>query len=428
MELHPLLHARSWKRLLACAGLAAAAAAPALSQAQQFTDWGWPLPYEKVSEKSVAWLKDKGWWPVQIAYQAPWSGQNTINIVMDKQGLLQARGVETKFQPFASGPAINEVIVAARFQAASGGNFPFSSLLDKKIPVKAIALESPNLLHALVVPQDSPIKSFKDLKGSNPPAAVGVVTGSSGEFYLQMAAAVNDVKIGKDIILKNMSPGELMALPKGLAAVAPWDPTVAMMTDERKNGRIADTIYPYNMYEGQFYVRAELAENVPDVVQAMSDAFAEATLWIRRHPDKAAELTGQDPSLRNYSKDILLQQVQAYNNLYKPTYIYPHAQFWGSVNEVIFNWLYEQKRITRPLKQQDFAAAVDDSYMKRTFEKLGWAVPERPPFIPDGWTGDPGKLPYPEYLTARNAKQPQPFPEAGDLTKPWSFAGQSYNP
>ena len=66
--------------------------------------------------------------------------------------------------------------------------------------------------------------------------------------------------------------------------------------------------------------------------------------------------------------------------------------------------------------------------MKKTFEKLGWAVPEQPPFIPAGWTGDPGKLPYPEYLTAENAKQPQAFPEAGDLTKPWSFAGKSYNP
>jgi len=429
MELHPAWHARSWKRFLACAGLAVAAAAPALAGAQQkFTDWGWPQPYEKISEKSVAWLKDKGWWPLQVAYQAPWSGQNTTNIVMDKQELLKARGIESKFQSFASGPAINEVIVAARFQAASGGNFPFSSLLDKNIPVKAIALESPNLLHALVVPKDSPVKSFKDLKGSNPPAAVGVVTGSSGEFYIQMAARVNDVRIGKDIILKNMSPGEQMAMPKGLAAVAPWDPTVAMMTDERKNGRVVDSIYPYNMYEGTFYVRSELVENVPDVVQALSDAFAEATLWIRRYPEKAAELTGQDPSLRNYSKDILLNQIQAYNNLYKPNYIYPHAEFWGAVNQVIFDWLYEQKRITRPLKQKDFAAAVEDRFMKKTFEKLGWAVPEQPPFIPAGWTGDPGKLPYPEYLTAENAKQPQAFPEAGDLTKPWSFAGKSYNP
>ncbi len=415
------------KRQLIAALVALAAALPLQAQ-QKFTDWGWPLPYEKVSAKSVKWLQDKGWWPVQVAFQAPWSGQNTVNIVMDRQGLLASRGIETKFQAFPSGPAINEVVVSARFQAGNGGNFPFTSLLDKNIPVKAIAIQSPNLLHALVVPPDSPVKTIKDLKGSNPPATIGIVTGSSAEFYFQMAMQLNGIEAGKDVILKNMPPGEQMALPKGIAGVVPWDPTPTMMVDERKNGRIADSIFPYNMYEGQFYLRAEIVENAPDVAQAFSDAFAEATLWIRLNPEKAAALQSEDPNLKNFSKEILLQQVKAYNNLYKPTYIYPHAQFWGAVNETIFNWLHGQKRITRPLKASDFAAAVDERFMKRTFEKLGWAVPKQPPFIPAGWKGDPGKPPFPEYIHAINTKQPQPFPEKGDLVKAWSFGGKSFAP
>jgi sulfonate transport system substrate-binding protein len=95
-------------------------------------------------------------------------GQNTVNIVMDRQGLLKAAASRPKFQAFPSGPAINETIVSARFQAGNGGNFPFTSLLDKNIPVKAIAILSPNLLHALVVPTDSKLKTIKDLKGANP--------------------------------------------------------------------------------------------------------------------------------------------------------------------------------------------------------------------------------------------------------------------
>src|SRR3954452_11212762 len=71
--------------------------------AQQFTEWGWPLPYERVSAESIEWLKAKDWWPIQVAYQAPWSGQNTVNIVMDRQGLLKERGVEAKWQAFDSG-------------------------------------------------------------------------------------------------------------------------------------------------------------------------------------------------------------------------------------------------------------------------------------------------------------------------------------
>ena len=58
----------------------------------------------------------------------------------------------------------------------------------------------------------------------------------------------------------------------------------------------------------------------------------------------------------------------------------------------------------------------------------GWAIPKQPPFIPAGWTGDPAKQPYPEYIHAINTTQPQVFPEKGDLVKAWSFGGKSYNP
>ena len=415
----------AWPVLVAVLALLSA---PVTHAQQKFTDWGWPLPYERVSDKSVQWLKSKGWWPIQVAYQAPWSGQNTINIVMDKQGFMKERGVEATWQAFPSGPAINETIVSAKFQVGNGGNFPFTSLLDKSIPVTAIAILSPNLLHALVVPPDSPLKSIKDLKGGKEPAVIGIVTGSSAEFYFQMAMQMNGLVSGKDVVLKNMPPGEQMALPKGIAGVVPWDPTPTMMVEERKNGRIIDSIFPYNMYEGQFYVRSELVQNAPDVVQAFCDAYAEGTLWIRRNPEKAAELMAQDPSLKSFSKEILLQQIQAYNNLYKPTYIYPHAAFWASVNETIFKWLYEQKRITRPLVAKDFTDAVDARFMDKTFAKLGWVVPRQPPFLPADWKGDPAKPPYPDYMQAINTKTPQPFPERGDLSRAWTFAGKTYTP
>jgi sulfonate transport system substrate-binding protein len=112
--------------------------------AQQATEWGWPQPYEKVSEKSVAWLKER-WWPMTVAFQPPWSGQNTVNIVMDRMGLMAKRGVE----------ADGRVLLRPRHQRGDGvGPRPgrqrwqlsaFTSLLDKKIPVKAIAILSPNL-------------------------------------------------------------------------------------------------------------------------------------------------------------------------------------------------------------------------------------------------------------------------------------------
>jgi ABC-type nitrate/sulfonate/bicarbonate transport system substrate-binding protein len=396
--------------------------------AQSFTDWGWPQPYEKVSDKSIAWLKEKGWWPIGVGWQGPFSGQNTINVVMDKAGLLEKRGLEAKFQSFAAGPDVNEAVASARVQVGNGGNFPFTSLLDRGVPVRAIAVVAPNLKHSTVVPIDSPIKTLADFKGSNPPATIGIVTGSSAEFYFTQAAEVIGLQIGKDVILKNMPPGEQLLMAKGIGAVVPWEPSVTIITDDRKSGREADTIFPYNFYEGMFYVRQELIDNVPDVVQAISDAFMEATLWIRLNPDKAADFLAAEPMLKVYGKPLLLQQTELYNNLYKPTYSFPFAKLWGEENARIAKWLKDRNRLTKTLTAKDYEDSFDVRFMTRTYEKLGWKVPAQAPFLPANWSGTIGKLPYPTYANVNTLKSPQPWPESGDLTKPWTFNGKTYRP
>jgi sulfonate transport system substrate-binding protein len=50
-------------------------AGTAIAAAQSSTDWGWPQPYEKVSDKSVAWLKEKGWWPLGSEHDQRGDGQ-----------------------------------------------------------------------------------------------------------------------------------------------------------------------------------------------------------------------------------------------------------------------------------------------------------------------------------------------------------------
>lgn len=414
-------------RLIAAAfvGLVAIAGPAA---AQSFTDWGWPQPYEKVSDKSIAWLKEKGWWPIGVGWQGPFSGQNTINVVMDKAGLLEKRGLEAKFQTFAAGPDVNEAVASARVQVGNGGNFPFTSLLDRGVPVRAIAVVAPNLKHSTVVPVDSPIKTLSDFKGSNPPATIGIVTGSSAEFYFTQAAEVVGLQIGKDVILKNMPPGEQLLMAKGIGAVVPWEPSVTIITDDRKTGREADTIFPYNFYEGMFYVRQELIDNVPDVVQAISDAFMEATLWIRLNPDKAADFLAAEPMLKVFGKPLLLQQTQLYNNLYKPTYSFPFAKLWGEENARIAKWLKDRNRLTKILTAKDYEDSFDVRFMTKTYEKLGWKVPNQAPFLPVNWSGTIGTLPYPAYANVNTLNRPQPWPESGDLTKPWAFNGKTYTP
>ena len=416
---------------MAAGGVAMAVGLPQTANAQSgSTAWGWPTPHTKVSDKSVAWLKEKGWWPLGLGWQPPWSGQNAVMAVMDKQGFLAQRGLESKLTAFTSGPALNEVFISTRIQVGVGGNFPLNSLVDNKIPLKVISIICPNLRHHVIVPLDSPLKSVKDFKGgkNGEPYVIGIATGSSSEFYFQMMAGLNGINIGKDVVLKNMPPPEQLLMPKGIDAVVPWDYTCSLMLNERKNGRSIDVSYAYNIYQGSIYVRQELVDNVPDVVQALTDAIVEATLWLRLNVEPAVNAMMEDANLKNAPRTLLTQQLIEYNNWYKPTYLYPIADFWAKENERIAKWLFDNKRLKTAFTQKDFSSVFAPQFMKSTFDRLGWKIPSVPPTVPAGWAGKLGELPYPAYDTILTMKGPQAFPERGDLTKPYTFNGQTVTP
>jgi ABC-type nitrate/sulfonate/bicarbonate transport system substrate-binding protein len=345
---------------------------------------------------------------------------------MIKQGLLQQRGIESEAQWFLAGPPIIESVAAGRTPVGLSGNFPFTSMMDKQVPVRAIMVVTPNIDHAVIVPNDSPYHSLKDLKGTG--AIIGIVTGSSAEFFLVSALKTHGLEAGKDVVLRNMPIPEQALLPKGVAAVVPWDFTATQLIRFKKTGRAIDNIFPYNFFQGNFYVRRELEEHAPDVVQALADAYVEALLWIRLHPDETVRLMKDDSAFKAYEPELLRQQNDAYCIYYKPTQAYIHADFWAQENERIAAWLWEGKRTSRKLTAKDYLAFFEPKYAENTFTRLGFRIPERPVFLPSNWTGTVGKLPYPEYLNLNTMKGPMAFPEQGDLTKPWVFAGKTYTP
>jgi sulfonate transport system substrate-binding protein len=262
------------------------------SSQQPFTEWGWPTPYERVATTSGDWLKAKGWWPVAIASQPPWPCANALTTVMIKQGLLQQRAIESEAQWFLAGPPIIESVAAGRTPVGLSGNFPFTSMMDKQVPVKAIMLVTPNIDHVVIVPNDSPYHVLKDLRSTG--AVIGIVTGSSAEFFLVSALKTHGLEAGQDVILRNMPIPEQALLPKGVAAVVPWDFTATQLIRFKKTGCAIDNIFPYNFFQGSFYVRRELEEHAPDVVQALADTYVEALLRIRRHPDETVRLMKDD--------------------------------------------------------------------------------------------------------------------------------------
>jgi len=101
-------------------------------------------------------------------------------------------------------------------------------------------------------------------------------------------------------------------LHRGVAAIVPRDFTATQLTGVKKTGRAIDDIFPYNYYQGNFYVRRELEENAPDMAQALADAYVAALLWIRLNPDETVRLMKDDSALRAYEPELLRQQNDAY--------------------------------------------------------------------------------------------------------------------
>lgn len=420
--------------LMGAAALGAAAGigltAPTTASAQTApTAWGWPQPYEQVSSRSIDWLRQRGWWPLRFGYQHPWSGQNTLNIIVDRLRLMQARGVDAAFEAFGSGPEVIEAFSPGRVQTGTGGNFPYTSLLDRRVPARALMNLSPNLWHALIVPNNSPLQSIQDLR-SRTEAVVGLVTGSSAEFYFQAACEAEGITIGtgRNVIVRNLPLSEQIALPSGIDAVVPWDQTTSLITQFNRTGRAINHHFAYNIYEAVLYCRQELIDNVPDVVQALCDAFMEANLWIRAFPNEAVDHMIAVPQLARVPRDLLTQQIRTYITFYKPTYLAPQPAAHARESVRIREWLRARNRLTRDLTEADYAASYAPEFMARTLDKLGFRQPQTHVFLPNGWTGEIGRPPYPDYITPVSQQEPQQFPGPGDLVRPWTFGGQTFQP
>ena len=397
-----------------------------------FTDWGWPQPYERVSDKSVAWLKSKGWWPLHWGYQPPWMVEGTVPPVIVAQGLDKARGLEIQIVPFLAGPPLNEAIVAGSLQIGNGGDFPVTTLILANAPVTSAGyILTPVLRHAILVRPDSLLSKPEDLKGKS----IGLVTGSSAEFAFVGWCEAHGLDPAKDVNVKPMTIPDQVTFPSGIDAVLPWDPTPDLMVNYLKNAKIFADTGPYQLYWGDIHIRKEIAESAPDVAQAISDMALEATLWQRLYPDKATDIVKHDTSLQVYPRELLLNQNIMYANRLKPTEVYPFNEVYAIEGARIAKFLYQAGRAKRLITEADFMTYFGGAqgYANATFKKLGWAIPKEPPFFPSGvtlatyrnWVAE--KRPY-RFAFPYEMSQSQPWPSRGDLQRAWTYGGKTYQP
>lgn len=409
-------------------GLALAIPGSLRAQSAEFSAWGWPQPYEKVSQKSLDWLASKGWLPLSIGFFADLPGYSGAYAVMRDLDMLGKRGLPAKFTSFLSGPPILEAFIGGQTQATGYGDLPFWTTVARGNPAIAYGMTAVNYEAATLVRHDSKLQSLADIKNQSEPVVIGTLLGSFLEFYISAAAEQFGLEQGKHYRLAGMSLREAQFLPKGVDAVVSYDPFVSVMLG-RKVGRKIDDAFPYYFNKGYDFVRKEIHENAPDVVQVLADAMLEATLYTRLDIDKVTGMYHADTRVATaYGRDLFLEQMRKYVTLYKPSYRYIHADFWSKQDVVVAKSQFQKGRMPREFTEAEMQASFAPDYMKNALTKAGFAIPSQPVFLPPKWPGTVGKPPYPEYMNFSSMKAPQEFPQQGDLVKPWTFGGKVHVP
>jgi sulfonate transport system substrate-binding protein len=412
----------------AASGLALPASATEGSS--EFSEWGWPKKYEQISSKSVDWLKSKGWWPLQVGWNPQWSDGNVTLFVMKQYNLLAQRGLEAEYKPFQLAPLFNEVYIPGKIQVAQGSSLGVLRLIDLKIPTVAVATYSAQRL-GLVVAPNSPFKfGLAELKGQallKRPAVVALPIGAILHQAFLSGAKIHGLKEGQDYVLKNAQLEDIITMPQGVDLFAVWEPNVIYMTEFLKNARVVEVLDKYLVSNGYSYLRGEIEQNAPDVVQAYADAFVEARLIAKLKPAEVLKAFSEDPSQRGRDMGLIERDAQVHVLNPKPTLNLPFINangFWAPLEEQQAGILTDAGILKRRFTQADFETILRPQYLTKTFQKLGWRVPDVPAFLPPGWTGHAGNPPYPPYGLMYMGKQV--FPDKNDLTGEWYFGGTRY--
>jgi sulfonate transport system substrate-binding protein len=258
---------------------------------------------------------------------------------------------------------------------------------------------------------------------------VGTTTGSTNHFGFIAAAAYLGLEDGRDYILRSAPPGELATAPAGIDLFTIWEPHVTNSAQVLRRTRLLEPLDPYYIYSGYLYLRREIEDNAPEVVQALVDAFIEAVLWGKAYPDQALDAVLSQPPYAGVDRTLIKVMSEPYFFWPKPTVYYPYADVqgvWSREEARISEWAYLTGAVKNRITVEEWKAIRDPNYMQRTFEKLGWNVPVWPPFLPHDFAGV-GNLPYKPYGAAL-LSGPVLFPEPGDLKRPWTFLGRTYTP
>lgn len=204
---------------------------------------------------------------------------------------LAPLGETVVFHPYTNGVRTGELLTRGVIDFGGTGSTPPVTAQAAGHDIVYTAVSAPRPEHgALLVPEDSPVRTVADLKGATVHLAIG-----SWQTHL-IAKALDDAGLSyaEDItaVRGNADSEELLRT----GAIAAWVAQGAELAAARRTGGLRTLVRTGDVISDRsvFFTRRDLAESRPEVIEALTRALRRADEWAAAHPRQAAEIAAAD--------------------------------------------------------------------------------------------------------------------------------------
>ncbi|MFE8940739.1 ABC transporter substrate-binding protein [Streptomyces sp. NPDC000963] len=204
---------------------------------------------------------------------------------------LAALGETATWHPYTDGVRTGAYLADGTIDFGGTGSTPPVTAQAAGHDIVYAAVSAPRPDHgALLVPEDGPVRTVADLKGGTVHLAVG-----SWQTHL-VAQALDDAGLSyaTDITPVRGDSGSEEKLRSG--GIAAWVAQGAELAAARRAGGLRTLIPTGEVISDRsvFFTRRDLAEQRPEVVEALVRALRRADEWAAAHPREAAGTAAAD--------------------------------------------------------------------------------------------------------------------------------------
>ncbi|GHG24950.1 ABC transporter substrate-binding protein [Streptomyces filamentosus] len=204
---------------------------------------------------------------------------------------LAALGETVAWHAYTDGVRTGALLADGTIDFGGTGSTPPVTAQAAGHDIVYAAISAPRPDHgALLVPEDSPVRTVADLKGGTVHLAIG-----SWQTHL-VAQALDDAGLSyaTDITAVRGGSGSEAKLRAG--EITAWVAQGAELAAARRTGGLRTLVRTGDVITDRsvFFTRRDLAEQRPELVEALVRALRRADAWAAAHPGEAAAIAAAD--------------------------------------------------------------------------------------------------------------------------------------